>query len=188
MYMASLKDDDSGNPKFPMASTLGTIAFSVATLVQVLSGLVAVYYIEQAVDKRGDEIAAIQDDQEVEEADRRDERMKKCYSDVTQWSALPIAPKLILTCSLVAITLSCYSVQLFTSSCFVEYSLTDSIDEKLEGSVAKLFLPLGWAAVVLFMGSMILLGIFLSWGKVRAKMYHSPSPTKISPNVNVCRV
>lgn len=169
--MASLKVD-SGIPEFPMASTLGAIALSVASLVQLISMLVAVYYIKQAVDKRRDEIKAIEDDQEVKEANRnrKDEQMRKCYSQVTQWSAMPIAPKLILICSLVAITLSCYSVQLFTSNCFVEYNITDSIDEKLGGNVANLFLPLGWAAVVLFIGSMILLGIFVSWGKVRAKV------------------
>ena len=171
LFMASLKVD-SGIPEFPMASTLGAIALSVASLVQLISMLVAVYYIKQAVDKRRDEIKAIEDDQEVKEANRnrKDEQMRKCYSQVTQWSAMPIAPKLILICSLVAITLSCYSVQLFTSNCFVEYNITDSIDEKLGGNVANLFLPLGWAAVVLFIGSMILLGIFVSWGKVRAKV------------------
>ena len=75
-------------------------------------------------------------------------------------------PRLIITCSLVAITASCYMVQFFTDLCFVEHSLTDSIDENLGGNVGNLFLPLGWVSIYLFVASIILLMIFSSWGKV----------------------
>jgi hypothetical protein len=141
--------------------------------------IVAGFYLEQAADKRGDEIAEIADDEEVKEADEKDDHMRKCYKNVTQWNgALPITPKLILICSLASITASCFLVQLFTSMCFVDHTLTDSIDENLGGNVANLFLPMGWAAVGLFIGSMILLGMFMSWGKVSARTLRPSTPFK----------
>lgn len=167
LYMASLITD-FGNPQFPWASTVSTITASATASLQFGSMLVAAYYLEQAADKRGDEVEAIEDDQEVKEADEKDEHMRKCYKIVTHWNALPLLPKSILICSLASITASCYFVQLFTSMCFVDHTLTDSIDENLEGNVANLFLPLGWVAVGLFIGSMTLLGMFISWGKVSA--------------------
>jgi hypothetical protein len=62
--------------------------------------------------------------------------------------------------------------------CFVDHTLTDSIDENLGGNVANLFLPMGLAAVGLFIGSMILLGMFMSWGKVRARTLMPSTPFK----------
>ena len=130
--------------------------------------IVAAYYLEQAADNRADEVAAIEDDAEVKEKDDRDEHMRQCYENVTQWPVMPLLPKMVLTSSLASITASCYMVQFFSDLCFVEHSLTDSIDENLGGNVSNLFLPLGWIAVGLFGASSILLVIFTSWGKVRA--------------------
>jgi hypothetical protein len=175
LYMAYLTTD-SGSPEFPWASTVSTITASVTALVQFGSMIVAGFYLEKAADTRGDEISAIEDDEEVKEADEKEEHMRKCYEVVTQWDgALTIMPKLILICSLASITASCFLVQLFTSMCFVDHTLTDSIDENLGGNVANLFLPLGWAAVGLFIGSTILLGVFMSWGKVCARTLMSPA-------------
>jgi hypothetical protein len=180
LYMASLTTD-SGNPEFPWASTISTITASVTAAVQFCSMLVAAYYLEQAAGKRQDEVAAIEDDQEVKMADEKDDHMRKCYKSVTKWSAVPSMPKSILLCSLTSITASCFIVQLFTDMCFVDHSLTDSIEENLGGNVANLFLPLGWAAVGLFIGSMIFLGMFISWGKVSATMKSSALSVQHDP-------
>eukprot|EP00571_Detonula_confervacea_P007225 CAMPEP_0172327990 /NCGR_PEP_ID=MMETSP1058-20130122/60117_1 /TAXON_ID=83371 /ORGANISM="Detonula confervacea, Strain CCMP 353" /LENGTH=905 /DNA_ID=CAMNT_0013045083 /DNA_START=218 /DNA_END=2935 /DNA_ORIENTATION=- len=168
LYMTSL-ETDTGNPEFPWAGTVSTITASSTALVQFGSMIVAAYYLEQASDKRADEVAAIKDDKEVKEADEKDEHMRKCYETVTQWNAMPLWSKLILTCSLVCITSSCYMVQFFSSVCFAEHSLTDSIDENLGGNVGNLFLPLGWASVILFGAAIILLSTFSSWGKHQAE-------------------
>ncbi|KAL3768770.1 hypothetical protein ACHAWU_006871 [Discostella pseudostelligera] len=168
LYMASLVTD-TGNPVFDWAGTLSTITASVTAVVQFASMIVAAYYLEQASDKYASEISAIDDDIEVKEADARDEHVRECYKKVTQWNALPMAPKLLLSCSLASITASCYMVQLFDDLCFVEHTLTDSIEENLGGNVGNLFLPLGWAAVGLFVGSIVLLYMFTSWGKNEAK-------------------
>mmetsp|Transcript_26650 Transcript_26650/g.38076 ORF Transcript_26650/g.38076 Transcript_26650/m.38076 type:complete len:1055 (-) Transcript_26650:72-3236(-) len=169
LYMASLKDE-SGNPEFSWAGTVSTITASLTALVQFGSMIVAAYYLEQAADKRTDDVAAIEDDAEVKKADDEAAHLNKCYHEVTQWEKIPMFPKLLIRSSLACIIISCYIVQLFSSQCFTDHSLTDSIDDNLQGSVGNLFLPLGWIATGLFGASIVLLCVFICWGKAKAKM------------------
>jgi TRAP-type C4-dicarboxylate transport system permease small subunit len=166
VYMASL-DSETGNPEIPWAGTAATIVASITAAVQFGSMLVAAYYLEQAGEHRKDEVDAIEIDQEVKEADERDEHKKKCYTTVTQWRSVPMLPKALLVTAVVCITASCYLVQFFSSLCFVEHELTDTM-ENLEGNVLNLFLPLGWVAVTLFFKSMCFLSIFTRWGNSKA--------------------
>lgn len=122
----------------------------------------------------------IKDDKEVKEADDKDEQMRKSYESVTQWNAMPLWTKLLLTCSLVSITASCYMVQFFSNLCFAEHSLTDSIDENLGGNVGNLFLPLGCVSVGLFSAAIILLTMFSSWGKHQAEKLATSGKTPTS--------
>ena len=167
LYMSSLVTD-TGNPAFPWAGTVSTLTASLTALVQLGSMIVAAYYLEQTSDKRAEDIQAIEDDKEVKEADDKDEHMKKCYETVTQWNVMPFWSKLIITSAVACITCACYFVQFFSTACFVEHSLTDSFYDNLGGNIANLFLPLGWAAVGLFVASIVLLDIFSIWGKVSA--------------------
>jgi hypothetical protein len=87
---------------------------------------------------------------------------------VTQWHDIPVTPKLLLQTSVKCIITSCYIFQLFSSLCFTEHTLTDSIDDNLQGNVGNLFLPLGWVATGLFIASVYIatvLYFFISWGK-----------------------
>ena len=168
LYMASLKDE-SGNPEFSWAGTVSTITASLTALVQFGSMIVAAYYLEQTADKRVDEVAAIADDLEVKKADDEATYLNKCYREVTQWHDIPVTPKLLLQTSVACIVTSCYIFQLFSSLCFTEHTLTDSIDDNLQGNVGNLFLPLGWVATGLFIASVLLLYFFISWGKRHAR-------------------
>eukprot|EP00804_Cyclotella_cryptica_P010313 CCRYP_012242-RA/>CCRYP_012242-RA protein AED:0.10 eAED:0.10 QI:0/0.84/0.75/1/0.73/0.55/20/4684/1413 len=168
LYMASMEAD--GNPVYPWARTLSTITASFTAIVQFGSMIVAAYYLERAADKRVDEIESIPIDEEVKEADEKAEHLKNCYREVTQWVALPWFAKWYLRISLGCIVTSSYMVQLFSSLCFTPYSLTDSIDENLNGNAANLFLPLGWVAVSLFMLSCVFLILFQRRGHRKARM------------------
>lgn len=162
--MASVEAD--GNQVYPWARTLSTITAAFTAIVQFGSMIVAAYYLEQAADKRVEEIESIPIDEEVKEADEKAENLKNCYRDVTQWAALPWFAKWYLRISLACIVTSSYMVQLFSSRCFTPYSLTDSIDENLNGNAANLFLPLGWVAVILFVLSGLFLILFQRRGHV----------------------
>ena len=114
-------------------------------------------------------VKALGDDEEVKAADEKDEHMNKCYKDVTQWGIVPMFWKGVLLLSMASIIASCYLVQFFSELCFVQHSLTDSIEDNLGGNVANMFLPVGWVSVGLFTGSIVLLGLFSRWGKKKAK-------------------
>eukprot|EP00804_Cyclotella_cryptica_P010315 CCRYP_012242-RC/>CCRYP_012242-RC protein AED:0.25 eAED:0.25 QI:1435/0.88/0.8/1/0.77/0.5/10/1334/884 len=179
LYMASL-DSDTGNPEIPWSGTAATICASFAAAVQFGSMIVAAYYLEQASEQRRDEVDAIEIDREVQEADERDEHLKKCYATATQWRSIPIWSKAMLVCAVICITTSCYLVQFFSSLCFVQHELTDSIYDNLDGNVANLFLPLGWLAVGLFFASILFQWIFTGWGKRKAKeLINSDNATPI---------
>mmetsp|Transcript_1760 Transcript_1760/g.3301 ORF Transcript_1760/g.3301 Transcript_1760/m.3301 type:complete len:201 (-) Transcript_1760:1090-1692(-) len=165
LYMASL-ESDTGNPEFPWAGTVSAITASLTAVVQFSSMIIAIYYLEQTANKRAADIEAIPDDREVKEADDKAAHLKMCYRDATQWDVVPLAAKLLLQTSLGCIITSSYMVQLFSNYCFTPHSLTDSIDDNLEGNVSNLFLPLGWVSVGLFCISMILVYLFERWGQV----------------------
>ena len=165
IYMAGL-DSETGNPEIPWAGTAATICASVTAFVQFGSMIVAAYYLERTGEQRQAEIDAIEVDQQVKDADEKDEQLKKCYSTVTQWRSISIWMKATLMGAVICITCCCYMVQFFSSLCFAGHELTDSIHENLEGNVANLFLPLGWVAIGLFLASMILLQIFICRGNV----------------------
>lgn len=170
IYLASL-DNETGNPEIPWAGTAATICASGTAVVQFGSMIVAAFYLERTLEQCRDEIDAIETDNEVREADERDERLKNCYANVTQWRSISFWTKAILVCAVACITSSCYMVQFFSSSCFVEHELTDSIYENLNGNIANLFLPLGWAAIGLFSASIVLLQVFINWGNVSRHVY-----------------
>jgi len=168
MYMSSLQNGN-GNPVYPWAASITTLTASLTAMVQFGSMLVAAYYLEQTATRRSDEANALGDDEEVKEADEKDEYMKKCFHDVTRWDIVPTLWKGVLLTSLGSIISSCYLVQFFSDLCFVQHTLTDSIEENLGGNVANMFLPVGWVAVGLFTGSIVLLQMFSRWGSKQAK-------------------
>mmetsp|Transcript_13145 Transcript_13145/g.19666 ORF Transcript_13145/g.19666 Transcript_13145/m.19666 type:complete len:912 (+) Transcript_13145:99-2834(+) len=168
MFMSSL-ETDNGNPVYPWAGSVTTVTASLTAMVQFGSMLVAAYYLEQTATRRSEEAKALGDDEEVKAADEKDEHMNKCYKDVTQWGIVPMFWKGVLLLSMASIIASCYLVQFFSELCFVQHSLTDSIEDNLGGNVANMFLPVGWVSVGLFTGSIVLLGLFSRWGKKKAK-------------------
>mmetsp|Transcript_2489 Transcript_2489/g.5166 ORF Transcript_2489/g.5166 Transcript_2489/m.5166 type:complete len:926 (+) Transcript_2489:227-3004(+) len=168
LFMASL-ETESGNPQFPWVGTAAAITASLTAMVQFGSMIVAAYYLERAADKCKDEIEAIEIDQEVKEADDRDELMRNCYKAVTQWRVVPLFMKTMLLSSLAMITASCYMVQFFASMCFIEHSLTDSVQYNLGGNPLNIFLPLGWVAIGLFSAATMFLWMFCTWGKAQAR-------------------
>mmetsp|Transcript_6652 Transcript_6652/g.7651 ORF Transcript_6652/g.7651 Transcript_6652/m.7651 type:complete len:94 (+) Transcript_6652:1-282(+) len=63
---------------------------------------------------------------------------------------------------------SCYLVQFFLSSCFVDYDLTFTIDEHLGGDWKNIVKPLGVVANYLLLVSVVLLIGFRSWAMKKA--------------------
>jgi len=164
MYMGAEVNAD-GSPKFVWATTVGAVCTTFTAVVQFGSMMVAAYYLEQVSTTRIDEINAILPDEEVDAADEREKHSNDVYSKVTQWRVVPFWAKVILLLSLITMVISCYTVQLFSNLCFVDYGLTSSIEKDLDGDVTNLALPLGRLACLLFLVSCSLLLVFSTWAK-----------------------
>lgn len=171
-YMAGAKDAD-GLPEFPWASTFAALSAALTAFVQFGSMVVAAYFLEQAVSNEAEELEKIPIDEEVKEADEKDEIITAVYEELTEWTALPVWSKLLLLASLVTMISSCYLVQFFMSQCFTEYQLTYTIDEHLNGDWKNLVKPLGIVANVLLLVSCIFLWLFRSWAMVSASFFAS---------------
>jgi len=168
LYMSSVRLED-GQLEFPWAGTLATICTAITALVQFGSMVVAAFYLEKTVSNRQHELEDIPIDEEVKEADEKDEEIREKYDEVTTWKSLPLIAKVVLALSLICMITSCYMVQFFSSLCFVEYQLTYTIADHLDGDWKNIVMPLGAVANLLFLASLILLLGFRSWGMRKAQ-------------------
>ena len=60
-------------------------------------------------------------------------------------------------------------VQFFQDQCFTPYDLTFTIEEHLDGNWINLVKPLGFVALLLFLLSLLLLCIYISWATWESK-------------------
>ena len=164
-YLSSVRNED-GQAEYPWAGTATAVCAAITGLVQFGSMIVAAFFLEQTVADRKDELDAIPIDEEVKEADERDEALNKAYEEVTQWEYVPFLAKQCLLLSLGLMIICCYVVQLFASSCFVEYELTSTIDTHLDGDWKNIVKDLGFVAIIIFLVSILFLLFFTSWASV----------------------
>jgi len=166
-YMASLTID--GEPEFPFASILATVFAAFTAVVQFGAMVIAAYYLEQTTSSRGEELEQIEIDEEVRKKEEKEELINECYTEVTQWHLVPFLPKTSLIMSLITMVVSCYLVQLFSTSCFESYQLTYTISENLDGDWTNILLPLGRIACLLFLVSCLQLYGFVAWAGCEAR-------------------
>jgi len=164
-YMASLRLDD-GRPEFPWASTAAAIFFGATSVVQFGAMISAAFYMERVLSDRADEVDALEIDKEVQEADDKAKARKKAYEAATKWDDLPIWSRLTLTLSVLLMSGSCYTLQIFGQQCFYpEYELTSTVSGDLDGKFLNFILPLGRIAIFVLFGSIVLFVIFNMWAK-----------------------
>ena len=167
-YMSSLRTDD-GDLEFPSAGVLATVTGVITALVQFGSQVIAAYYLQQTISQRSEEIEAIEIDQEVAEAEAKEEHFNNCHAQVTQWVVVPWLWRFALYMAFICMVFSCYLVTLFSSQCFADYQLTYTIDEHLDGDWTNFVLPVGRAAILLFLLSCVLLFCFNVWARASKK-------------------
>jgi len=168
MYMTGMTTD-TGNPQYVWAGMAFALVTAFSTCVQFGALLIATFYIEFTTSQRSDELALIPIDEEVKEADERDEAFHRCYGEVTQWRVMPLWPKIMLQASLVCTIASSYMSLLFAGLCFEEHALTDTIEDNLGGEWHTIIKPLGWVVIGLFVVAIVFFMIFSSWGKKKAR-------------------
>eukprot|EP00968_Pinguiococcus_pyrenoidosus_P021272 scaffold2733_cov255-Pinguiococcus_pyrenoidosus.AAC.3 len=180
-----------------MFGTFAVIMTMVSFGVQSGALVVAGYYVERMLRENRDEIAAIPDDEEVTEADRRDERRYRQLQAATAWDRLvrmrQYFPAGILCGSAVLMVVSCWLATFLSDACFRTFELTDTVADKLDGQVftidgsAGITKPLGNVVLALFFISLLGYLWFVLW----AARYAASQPgllgrvEKVSPKARL---
>eukprot|EP00052_Salpingoeca_macrocollata_P027177 m.256890 g.256890 ORF g.256890 m.256890 type:complete len:808 (-) comp22704_c1_seq6:126-2549(-) len=150
--------------------SVANVTLAVAALVQISAMVAAAYYIERVAERDRDELAAWPNDQEVEEAEVERRKRTRVFKAVTNWhdKSFPLWMRILLIWNALCAAVATYMIVLFPSSCFQSFTVTDTIDDKLNGNVANIVVsPLGWLAVGLLLVSCSLLSVFYIWAKHR---------------------
>ena len=100
----------------------------------------------------------------------------------------------MLTCGCISVSVSlcvsvleqvmaCYIAMSYASYCFATFELTDSVREDLDGDWTNFLTPLGWAVIIMFICSSLLLYLFnvmigqLAKKQVQGQTHPAPAPT-----------
>lgn len=177
-----------GNPEFPWAGTAATMMTALAAMVMFGFMLLAAYYVEQTVSMKADELAAMPIDEEVKKADEAGLALKEAYQEVTQWKDIPAIAQITLMISLACMITSCYMVQLFQNDAFAEYQLTYTIENHLDGDWKNLVKPIGWVAILLFVGSIFFLMLFKCWANGKARKLLKSRPQTVEDDFQASKV
>jgi hypothetical protein len=164
-YMADARDEN-GELEFPWAGTMATVFAALTAFVQFGSMVVAAYFLERVIAEKQEELEQIPIDEEVKQADERDEAHREAFEEISRWDRLPALAKCTLSLSLACMIISCYLVQLFAGECFRDYQLTYTIETHLDGDWRTLTKPLGVLANILLASSVMLLIAFNTWANV----------------------
>jgi len=145
-------------------AALSGVTLTLAALLQGVALLAAAHYIEKTAFKHERELMEMEDDVTVKKLDDLSDKFRMLFYKSAQWHELDRWPKVILGGAAVLMILCCFIIQLFDSSCFEVFQLTNKIsDPPLNGNPFNLFKPLGIFATVLFFLSVALWWGFYKW-------------------------
>ncbi|GMI36871.1 hypothetical protein TeGR_g4212 [Tetraparma gracilis] len=165
--------------RYEWAGTLSTVCLSATGMAQSASMVMAAYYLEQAVRDEKDEIAKIPIDQEVADADAKQEAKDAVFAKCTEWKVLPTYMKVNLLAAHFEMQVSCYLTMLFSTSCFAAFEMTSSIDDLGSGNpLMNLVLGPGWIAIALFAVSGLQLFAFGKWAGGQVNQYNLEHPAE----------
>jgi hypothetical protein len=109
---------------------MATVSLLLASMVQSMALFSAGYFIESAASKHRDLLLndpEFKNDPEVEEADAKDEKLKKIENAATVWARVPTLHKCNLIAMFIETMLYCIAFGTVASWCFVSFEVTDSI-------------------------------------------------------------
>lgn len=157
-------------------STLGSVALSIAAMSQTAALVAATYYIQKATVFYDSELANEDLDQEVLALEEKEAAKERQYKALSNWAVVSTPMRCTLVSSAILIIISSYLLQFFTDDCFKDFSLTDTIGGKLDGSVFNVVKTTGWVALGMWLYSFIVNYIFKHWVNVAIKK-QSPGKT-----------
>ena len=166
-------------------TTLSAMFFLGAFSVQSGSGVVAMFYLDKAMEENRAILSDKSDlDVAVRKLDEDAQKKAELYDQLTEWSVLPKEAKCTLQIATVLMILSFY--MLFGLTCFEPFVLNKTITCQLDGNAFNLVNRNGKVALVLCGASCLLLVCFQKWAgaKVAKAVAAGASATAFSPTAS----
>lgn len=157
---------DRGGVWEPMASMM----LLLAALVQLATGCVALYFIEQV--RNDKDVTPHPDDEEVTRVEAEEAEAQRAYVEATHLSTMPLIPRLLLLSGTAVLIVSTYLLIFFNRYCFESFALTDDVLSALCVSCERAPVkPLGWAAFGMLGYAIACLYGFSVWAEGHVKSY-----------------
>lgn len=158
-------------PPSPLAST-GTanywemwaaVVLGVAMVAMCCTSFAAVYFMENTIENKREEIDAYPDDEEVKAREQRLNERREVYADQTKWDNLPWTSRCLLGGAAVFMTAACHTAGNFGSYCFATFTVTCTV------ALVDVVKPLGWVAIGTFCFGFFLFRLYLVGASARTK-------------------
>lgn len=164
-YLASLPPDD-----YPQAPTYATICAAATAVVQLGSMVLAASALS-TLDIGEEELDRLVPlDPEVYEEDQLSHWRQERFHAATEWTALPWYIQGAIGLSVLLYMVAYHLWLLLDEHCFVEYQLSYTIEEHLDGNLWNFVLPLGWWSMGLaLVASLLQILVFGIWAPRRVQ-------------------
>ena len=142
------------------ARVASVISVAAAAAVQSGSLVVAAVELDKQMALRRDDLDKLPLDEGVKRADDADAARTQRLRENTTWPHVPTTWRLALVLATALMTASSYLCTYWSSDCFREMQINDSVSKRLDGSWQRILKPPGVVALALFAASCCLHGAF----------------------------
>lgn len=166
------------------AKSMVETSLAVAGILQVVSLLLAGYYVQELIEKDYEELKKPRaQDEDIIRLDQEAAAAARVYERETEWNALPFLAKSLLVLGVACLEISIILLAgpwepLLGVTCFKPFSLMSSVDKDLNGDPMSIVNPLGWVALSFFMTSVLTLTTFYFWAQSRVGNLNSHAEGK----------
>lgn len=161
---------------------IANAALATSAMGQLASGVLALYYIQDMINKNSEMLARDRPEHEAVKQLTLDEaEFNRCYEEVTDWRLMPRKWFLFISTSCVFSVMAFAIFMLMDESCFVEFqvksNLTDPEGLNCETNnlwcgairIVKPNPPIGWIGLFFFTVGAVMHVIFLKWAGIAAR-------------------
>ena len=141
------------------AQVASVLSVACAAAVQTGSLVVAAVELDKQMAARKDELDDVPIDEEVRAADDADAERRRRLAANTRWARVPGTWRAALAAATVFMTASSYLCTYWSSDCFREFAIDDSVAKRL-GHWSRILKPPGVFALALFTVSCVIHGAF----------------------------
>ena len=142
----------------------------LAGAMQMLFGLLMLYFIEEVKTNQGEQLDAFADDAEVAAQDERSAAEHRAFERATALATMPLPAKALLLVGTLSMSASAYLLMFASSACFEDFALTDSIDDVLcLGCPRAAIKPRGFLALALLAVGAVGMAAFKRWAAGQVK-------------------